>query len=1113
MNFIHLLNKRAITYQIILAMILISSCSKDAISDIKTVSDNKLFSSLDPDSTGLHFTNQLVNTESFNIFNYRNFYNGGGVAIGDINNDGLPDVYLTSNQGANKLFLNNGDFKFQDLSKAAQIQSEDKWSTGVTLVDINTDGFLDIYVCNAGHQNGIDQKNNLYINQGDLTFVDEAEKYGLADNGYTTHAAFFDYDRDGDLDVYLLNNSFIPVNTLNYSNKRELNATDWPVKDFLKGGGDKLMRNDGGSFINVSEEAGIYSSLIGFGLGVTVGDVNDDNFPDIYVSNDFFERDYLYINNGKGGFSEELEQRIGHLSHSSMGADLADINNDGYPEIFVTDMLPDDDYRLKTTSTFDNINLRNLKLDKGFYNQYMHNTLQLNDGTGVFKEISFFSGVAASDWSWGALMLDADNDMNTDLFVCNGILNDVIDQDFIDFFADEVIQKMVLDGNKQEVDSIISKMPSVPIVNKLFKGDGQLRFTEHSKEWGLDEETFSNGAAYGDLDNDGDLDLIVNNINQPAQLFENRSTNNYLSISLKYKDPNALAIGSKVKVFCKDKTLFRELMPSRGFQSSVDYKLVFGLGEITDIDSVLITWPDGKKQVEYISDLNKEVAIKYLSNNKSVASNVVQLYDPYFASVPNGFDTYKEDDYEDFHYERNIPMQLSKEGPCSAIGDYNGDGYMDVFIGAAAGTSPCLYEGSKDGYRKTQEVYFNKFKAFEDVCAEFIDVDGDNDLDLLVGSGGNNVTYAKRAFRDRLYLNRNGKFEINLNAIPPNHLNTACMKPFDYDGDGDQDLFVGSRSVPGEYGLSPGSYIYNNNGKGQFLDVTQKVIPDLALAGMITDAQWADILPQKGVELILVGEWMAPKVLSYDGVKFNIIESTLSEYAGWWQAIETSDLDQDGDLDILLGNIGDNFYLKADTLNPLFLWLNDFDDNGSLEKLITKRVEGEDRPVVVKRDLVDQLPSLKKENLMHSEYANKSLQQLFSKDKIRKAIIKQINITSSLVAYNNGDGSFEIEKLDNLVQLSSANAFCKIDVDADGDDDIMLGGNNHFLLPQFSRLDACSGKLLINDSGELNLVSRQESGINLKGVVREIKKIPSAEGVTVLALINDDKPVLYKLKK
>ncbi|MFM7839965.1 MAG: FG-GAP repeat domain-containing protein [Chitinophagaceae bacterium] len=502
--------------------------------------------------TGIDFVNTVSNTKDFNIFSYRNFYNGGGVAIGDLNNDGLADVFFTANMGPNKLFVNNGQWAFDDISEQAGISDAGQWSTGVVLVDINGDGWLDIYVCNAGFINGQPPRSRLYINNRNLTFTDSAEAYNLANTGgYATHAAFFDQDLDGDLDVFIINNSFIPVNTLNYANKRDLRAKDWPVADYLKGGGDRFLRNEGGRFTDVSEASGIYGSLISFGLGVTVGDVNGDHYPDVYVSNDFFERDYLYINQRDGTFKDELEQWVQHLSHSSMGADMADINNDGYPDLFVTEMLPDNDFRLKTTTSFENIDVQQLKVKSGFYYQFMQNTLQVNRGNGRFSETAFYSHVAASDWSWGGLIFDADNDGLSDLYVCNGIYNDVTNQDFIDFFANDVIQKMVLTGQKEQVEEIINKMPSTPILNKAFHNQGQLRFREVGQEWGFSQPSFSNGAAYGDLDNDGDLDLVMNNVNQPAFIYRNFSREHISKLgNLAQNVSSQVQHGRKRQTFC-----------------------------------------------------------------------------------------------------------------------------------------------------------------------------------------------------------------------------------------------------------------------------------------------------------------------------------------------------------------------------------------------------------------------------------------------------------------------------------------------------------------------------------------------------------------------------------
>jgi enediyne biosynthesis protein E4 len=544
---------------------LLSSCSKD-----KTASQNGLFFKLDGSDTGIDFINEVKNGEEMNIFKYRNFYNGGGVAIGDINNDGLSDIYFTSNQGKNKLYLNKGKFKFEDISVKAKVEGTKSWSTGVVMVDINADGLLDIYVCNAGNSLGENQQNELFINNGNLTFTEKAAEYNLADTGITTHAAFFDYDKDGDLDCYILNNSFIPVSSLNYSNKRELRDKDWDVNPILKGGGDKLLRNDNGKFTDVSESAGIYGSLIGFGLGVTVGDVNGDLYPDIYISNDFYERDYLYINNKNGTFSEQIQSWATHISQSSMGADMADINNDGKADIFVTDMLPEGDERLKTTTSFDNYDLFTRKLNLDFFNQYMQNTLQVNNGNNQFQEVANYAGVAKTDWSWGALLFDMDNDGYKDIYVCNGISNDLTNQDFMDFFANEVMQKMVITGKKEEMQTVVNKMPTTPIPNYAYKNNRNLTFTNKAANWGLDEPSFSNGAAYGDLDNDGDLDLIVNNVNQPAFVYQNNSDknkdNHFIKVKLKGEGQNKFAVGSVVQLFSGSEIMRQELIPTRGFQ-------------------------------------------------------------------------------------------------------------------------------------------------------------------------------------------------------------------------------------------------------------------------------------------------------------------------------------------------------------------------------------------------------------------------------------------------------------------------------------------------------------------------------------------------------------------
>ncbi|MCB9283466.1 MAG: VCBS repeat-containing protein [Lewinellaceae bacterium] len=1087
-------------------LLLLLACNKEP------GGNDRLFTSIPESSSGVHFENNVVNNEDLNIFTYRNFYNGGGVAIGDINNDGLPDIYFTANMGENKLYLNKGDWKFEDITASAGVGAANKWSTGVVLVDINADGFLDIYVCNAGYVSGQDQKNLLFINNQDLTFTEKGAEYGLDDNGYTTHAAFLDYDKDGDLDVYLLNNSFIPTNTLNYSNKRDLPARDWPVKEFLKGGGDKFLRNDNGKFVDVSDEAGIYQSLIGFGLGVTVGDINDDGYDDLYISNDFFERDYLYLNQGNGTFKESLEDYFSHISHSSMGADLRDINNDGLMDLFVTDMLPNDDYRLKTTASFDDINLRRLKVESGFYNQFMHNTLQINKGK-KFKEVAFHAGVAASDWSWGALMFDADNDRYTDIIVCNGIFHDVIDLDFMDFFANEVIQKMALTGKKEDMNTVIDKMPSKPLSNLAFHNISGYRFENASKEWGLDKETFSNGAAYGDLDNDGDLDLVINNVNQPALLYRNNTRNKSLEVRLEGKAPNTKAIGAKVYLYSPGSLQYQQVNPSRGFQSSVEYQLLFGLGSDPKIDSLLIVWPDGQDTVLHPSPTDRVVQVAEAGAgghyHKPAPANGL------FAAVPNTFQPHIEDDYVDYYYERGVHRMLSKEGPKACVADVNGDGKEDVFICGATDQPGRIYIQTAAGFAEKPQPALNKHLKFEDTACRFFDADNDGDQDLMVGSGGNQYQPNDPNLVDRLYLNDGaGNFTPSAGFTSEIGMNTSEILAHDYDGDGDQDLFIFSRSVPRHYGFNPAHFAFKNDGQGHFTDVSKELFNNFSGVGMVTSAVFENVMGDAGKELIVVGEWDYPRIFAYDGTRFTEQTTNLSDYNGWYFKVAAADLDSDGDMDLIFGNTGSNCYVYADQEAPLSLWINDFDDNGTVDKIMTQRTGGRDMPIMLKKDMQDQITAIKKGALRHSDYATKSIQELFPGPALEKAGHRNCNYMLSSIAWNDGDGHFRMEALPEDSQLSSIKAILPVDVDGDGDIDLLTGGNDFNLIPQFSRLDASFGGLLLNDGkGQLRFVDENTSNIWIDGEVKDIQPIRVNGGNQYLFLINNASPELIKSVK
>jgi hypothetical protein len=1022
------------------------------------------------------------------------------------------------------------------------------WNTGVVFSDVNGDGWLDIYVCSSGHMGTGIRKNKLYINNGltssnemntsfsltknendrnsntgqsipQVSFIESGSKFGLDISAYTTQVSFFDYDLDGDLDCFMINNSPIPVNQLNFANRRDLPDSAWKIADFLKGGGDHLYRNDNGFFKEVTSSAGIHGGLISFGLGVSVSDINDDGWPDVFVSNDSYERDYLYINQKNGTFKDDLEEWFQHTSFSSMGADIADINNDGYQDLFTTDMLAQDDYRLKTMGSFDNISLFNGKLKAGFYYQYTKNCLQLNNKNEKFTDIARYSGVAASDWSWGALMFDMDNDGWNDLFVCNGVAKDVTNLDFMDFFANDVIQKMVLTGKKDAIQDVLKEIPQTPLPNKIYRNNKNLKFTDIGEEWGLGQPTFSNGAAYGDLDNDGDLDLIINNQNQPSFVYKNNSRelnkNNYLGIFLKGKDQNSFAVGSKVQLFIGKEIFTREMMPSRGFQSSVDYKLIFGLGTNTKIDSMVITWPDRTitsffspaiNQVHTVTQEEVNTIIPTLKASEEIPS--------FFSRVETDFEKHQENDYVDFYNERIIPRVVSREGPKVAIADVNRDGFTDIYIGGATGQVGQLYLQYADGsFKKKEEKVFAPFFEFEDVAVLFFDYDRDNDMDLLICPGGNASPLNSRELQLRLFKNDgNGNFSLDAPAFPNMSMNISVAIANDFNDDGFPDLFIGARSYPGIYGKDPQSYLFVNDGKGRFTDIAQTKNTDIALIGMVTGATWEDVVGDKKKELIIVGEWMAPRIFSFVKDHFEEIKTNISDKFGWWQTVSTADINSDGKHDLILGNIGKNFYLKPGKENPVKLWMNDYDNNNDIDKIVTQTINDKDMPVFLKHDLQEQLPSIKKNNLKHHQYATKDLQDLFPKQMIATSVVKKFNYASSCVAINEGKGKFTIKELPIMSQLSCINAVQPMDVNGDNYIDLVLGGNQFGFLPQFEKLDGCFGDVLINNGkGEFIWQDAKRTGLNLRGELRDITEIKNSDGTQVLFLQNNEYPFLYKL--